>query len=143
MDIIAHLKVVIAWRRLLERQALPTTVLAVLVVEVEVREGKENEALNREIRAVVEESEDEGRLVQIARCPLVRSRCCHILGPAAQVDLAKRVSFGEAVHSASVVRVVLRTGCHLDLQVDLGQGSTWGVPNLSKLADVRIKQHRF
>ena len=129
------MKVVIAWRRLLERQALPTTVSAVLVVEVEVREGKENEALNREFRAVVEESEDEGRLVQIARC--------HVLAPAAQVDLAEGVSFAEAVDSAAIVRVVLRTGCHLDLQVYLGQGSTWGVPNLSKLADVRIKQHRF
>ena len=46
-----------------ERQALLPVVLVLGVVEVEVREGKEKEALNREHGDVVEESEDEGRSV--------------------------------------------------------------------------------
>ena len=112
-----------------ERQALLPVVLVLGVVEVEVREGKEKEALNREHGDVVHESEDEGRLVHFARCR-------HVSVPATQVDLAEHITLAEAVDVAAVVRFVLRTWCHLDLQVDLSQVSTFGVPNLTKLADV-------
>eukprot|EP00964_Phaeocystis_antarctica_P143775 scaffold109383_cov51-Phaeocystis_antarctica.AAC.2 len=59
----AYGKVILALRRLQEREALPPCVPAARVVEVEVREGKVSEARNREVGAVVEESEDEGRLI--------------------------------------------------------------------------------
>ena len=139
VDSTTHLKVVFFFGSriwLQERQALLPVVPVVGVVEVEVREGKENKALNREQGDVVEESEDEGRLVHFARC-------CHVFVPAAQVDLAEHIILAEAVDLGAVVRFVLRTWCHLDLQVDLSQFSTFGVPNLTKLADVCVKQPRF
>ena len=131
-DIATHLKVVFLFGSriwLQERQALLPVVLVLGVVEVEVREGKEKEALNREHGDVVDEGEDEGRLVHFARCR-------HVFVPATQVDLAEHITLAEAVDVAAVVRFVLRTWCHLDLQVDLSQVSTFGVPNLTKLADV-------
>ena len=94
--------------------------------------------------ATVEESENEGRLVRL-RTVIVRVR--HVLRSAAQVDLAEGIVPAEAVDTHAVVRVVrfdaIFVGCHLDLQVDRGQGIIFGVANLTKLADVLIKQNRL
>ena len=54
--------VVVGGRWRLELHALLAFV-AFRLVEVEVREGKVSEARNREVSAMVEESEDEGRLI--------------------------------------------------------------------------------
>ena len=107
------------------------------LVEVKVREGKVKEALNRAFGSLVDESEDEGRLVQIARSGVTCARKV-FAHPGAQVDLAEHVILAEAVDPTGVGRAVVRTGCHFDLQVDICQQAVAAAG--LKLADACVVQ---